>query len=642
MADNAQSVLRRLRELYNSPRLSMEQILDNIQNSSMGRVAEANDRGLGYRKLSQEERRQQIINGVLENIGGGGMGALGVIKSKGGNWLTGSVENALKGLKKNQLWPDIETARELGADAATIARDIRKGVLNNWIDKQLTKYVKNEMATPEDPVRLALEAFPAKKEAALSQLRSQIEHATKKRDAAQAARGFTPEMMTRANAGIRDLEKRLAFEEARRGLHYDPIAGFDSSLVGKRKAEGFPTMGIGEHPMAQSWEGQTDMLMYPYLSDDLAASSRSGLGHPDIVKNDPWLDKVPAGTKVYGTTPAIVRELRLDHLIDELQNAINPESGLPKELLLDSNNIGKMTVPQMVEHVDKVNAHRAMQKAEADALRANNAATSLHKEYPENNPLGLRWVELKSKYANHADDKAYKEFLSAKEKELGRPLEAVERKAMADQFVTQVNAEKQALQDALKYEGDTMSHCVGGYCDDVLEGHSRIFSLRDAKGWPHVTIETRPGKDPSGLLTESQLPEDVLADLKKRGLTDPKFMWKYDEELGRHTPEMGPFSDSIIQIKGKANRAPNPEYLPFVQDFVKSGKWSDVGDLRNAGMWKNPKTGGYHTLQELEGNPELEDIYASRNLDANGNYVGGFREGGLVEADDDFAYPGMF
>ena len=48
------------------------------------------------------------------------------------------------------------------------------------------------------------------------------------------------------------------------------------------------------------------------------------------------------------------------------------------------------------------------------------------------------------------------------------------------------------LGDALKYEGDTMGHCVGGYCPDVLEGHSRIFSLRDAKGEPHVTVETKP------------------------------------------------------------------------------------------------------------------------------------------------------
>lgn len=69
----------------------------------------------------------------------------------------------------------------------------------------------------------------------------------------------------------------------------------------------------------------------------------------------------------------------------------------------------------------------------------------------------------------------------------------------------------------------------------------------------------------------------------------------------------------IVQIKGKQNRAPNPEYLPFVQDFVRSGKWSDVGDLQNTGLLSirdNPvaeiekraleKYGRYVTKEEMD------------------------------------------
>jgi hypothetical protein len=55
------------------------------------------------------------------------------------------------------------------------------------------------------------------------------------------------------------------------------------------------------------------------------------------------------------------------------------------------------------------------------------------------------------------------------------------------------NPRKQ-LEDALKYEGDTMGHCVGGYCDDVAEGRSRIYSLRDKRGEPHVTVEVKPNQ----------------------------------------------------------------------------------------------------------------------------------------------------
>jgi len=41
---------------------------------------------------------------------------------------------------------------------------------------------------------------------------------------------------------------------------------------------------------------------------------------------------------------------------------------------------------------------------------------------------------------------------------------------------------------------------------------------------------------------------------------------------------------SILQIKGPSNKKPNDEYLPFVQDFVRSGKWSDIDDLHHTGL----------------------------------------------------------
>jgi hypothetical protein len=61
---------------------------------------------------------------------------------------------------------------------------------------------------------------------------------------------------------------------------------------------------------------------------------------------------------------------------------------------------------------------------------------------------------------------------------------------------------------------------------------------------------------------------------------------------------LGPMPESIVQIKGKQNAAPKKEYLPFVQDFVRSGEWSDVGDLRNTGLIKND--GKYMTQGEYD------------------------------------------
>jgi predicted GNAT family acetyltransferase len=45
----------------------------------------------------------------------------------------------------------------------------------------------------------------------------------------------------------------------------------------------------------------------------------------------------------------------------------------------------------------------------------------------------------------------------------------------------------------LKAEGEKVGHCVGGYCDDVLKGNTRIFSLRDPSNVPYVTMEVLPG-----------------------------------------------------------------------------------------------------------------------------------------------------
>jgi hypothetical protein len=230
-----------------------------------------------------------------------------------------------------------------------------------------------------------------------------------------------------------------------------------------------------------------------------------------------------------------MQNLGFDHLTDELRNALNPESGLPRNLLLTPEKMANMGMEKAVRHVAAINDWRAAQEVAANAHKANNAATVLHKEYPHSdatpNPKGLRWVELKAPKTEQPD---FEDALS----DAYRPAYA-------------------ALRDALKYEGDTMKHCVGGYCDDVLRGQKRIFSLRDAKGEPHVTIHTEPASDT--YLRSLRYAGDASADLPP---------------------------DRIVQIKRKTNLVDSDpyEYRPFVQDFVKSGKWSDVGDLPNTGM----------------------------------------------------------
>ena len=79
---------------------------------------------------------------------------------------------------------------------------------------------------------------------------------------------------------------------------------------------------------------------------------------------------------------------------------------------------------------------------------------------------------------------------------------------------------------SLDREGKIMGHCVGSYCNEVSEGHKQIYSLRDSKNQPHVTVEVE-GKD-------------------------------------------------IMQIKGKTNDEVIPKYRPFVYPFFGFQAWETI------------------------------------------------------------------
>ena len=526
MADFGQSVLRQLRDIYSNPRLHLERTLDTLRNKALGLEPVASSEGAGMRKLSRDQEVKAYVDSVLNNVGGGGMGALGVIKAKGGNWLTGSVEDALRGLKK-RTDPELEGYARRGQNLMPheAADVLPKIALNDWIEGPLTKYVKRDMATEGDPVR---------------------------RLAEQGITHVAPEQLY---YGAREIHP-----------------------------SGDVLQKLGQSPTARAWENASDYAVASSPAETYQNFGSSNLGLD-------WVNKLDPKTPFYRPYGQLPSDLGFSHLTDELANALNPESGLPRNLLLNPADFQQMGMERAVRHVHNINEWRAAQKAAADLQRANNAATTVFKEYAENNPKGYRWVELGApdRWPEGIDPAKKEEF-----GDLGR-------------------YSRNVLSDALKYEGDTMGHCVGGYCDDVLEGRSRIFSLRDAKGQPHVTIETSPEKDYDRLIKAGYTPEDLYVLSKNKGFepTLPEGV-SWNERSGTFTGPTGEVdfstivpnfreqlksrfpdlygkgyqapSAKIVQIKGKANLAPKEEYLPFVQDFVRSGKWSDVGDLRNAGM----------------------------------------------------------
>lgn len=530
---------------------------------------------------------EMLIPGASLAKGALGAALAGVIKPRGGNWIPGDVESSISNLLRKEYTPAsvdlqrtaLEMARQRGYDdnmIAELARGLQQRetpiVLNRWIEGPLTKYIKRDMATPEDPVR------------------------------------------------------RLA-DEGILHMGIPQTTGLPSEYIRRLRVDaGFPQEGLSETPGGSLWENLSDRVISSgqakYLQEE-----------PKMMAENPWMQKLDPESTVYGMQSSIERGLGLDHLVDELNNALNPESGLPRNLLLRPEQMQQMGMEKAVRHVDAINKWRAAQQAAANAELANKGL--IVREYAENNPKGLRWMELRpSETLNPEYELKRVEGKNGVYWDLRKPGAAYGHTTNTE--IEAIRASNRAeLEKQLKYEGDTMGHCVGGYCPDVLEGRSRIFSLRDAKGEPHVTIEVDPR---SSRFTED-LEDDEFADALEmealdRGI-DPdsdEYQELYEEFANRVVQNLQRTGmPRIAQIKGKQNLSPKDEYLPFVQDFVRNnplgGGWSSVGDLRNTGLRRVGDK--YVTLDELKDMPKTADGFpiGYEPLDD----LPEWKEGGIVE-----------
>lgn len=484
-----------------------------------------------------------------------------IVKERGGNWLAGSVEDALKTLipkagamnrsavsvmdEMNQTYPAESLALMSPETRTQFDRAFNmlrpKVALQKWIEGPLTKYVKRDMATEGDPVRRLAE------EGVLH-----VDHGALRQMSAHTGGAWTPEEW---------------LEESRYWSPHSKI--------------------LGNSPAARAWEDAADSQLDVKKAEHIDELSGFDYEAHPWAKPETLIVDWPQWTN--NPERWVADDLGFSHLIDELSNALNPNSGLPAHLQLTPEAVKNMSMEKAVRRVADINAWRAAQKIAADQARAQNAATVLHKEYPDK---GFKWVELRQP---ENLPEGWKE--ANQSKKTGRANMWYDEKNV----IQNKHPGEQALEDALKYEGDVMGHCVGGYCEDVLEGRSRIFSLRDAKGQPHVTIEVKPQKSYGTEHLEKfreQAQKDALASGVNPGTPDDPsaaFLGAVNRRMEELAKENLPLR--IQQIKGKQNRAPNPEYLPFVQDFVRSQPWSDVGDLANAGLTRHP-TGKYITDAE--------------------------------------------
>ncbi|NBS71195.1 hypothetical protein EBT31_20150, partial [bacterium] len=265
--------------------------------------------------------------------------------------------------------------------------------INRWIDTKLNKYIKNEMGTPEDPVRIQTDRLVAEKADALAAKDEQIATAT-----ADIQLAETPEARRRAQSKVRRLQQERESIEAQSVLHirpYEVSSAMQDILKGKRLGADMPHMPMGVSPAARYWEAATDTAIDSYP----ASAYKYGALDETILERNPWMVQVPDEAMVSSVKGAR-HDLGFEHIIDELKNAMDPTTTLPNNLRIQPKDLDKITVPQAVERVARINDWRTQEaiRAEREGMLANLQATP-RLEVPEfslsfTEQPGGKWVDI--------------------------------------------------------------------------------------------------------------------------------------------------------------------------------------------------------------------------------------------------------
>jgi len=569
----------------------------------------------------------------------------GAIKPFGGQWFKDTIfdkpsdkQPHLQALERDLQDPNISAAnKEILQRQYTHLKNT--DALKRWEKGNLANYIKNKMGTPEDPIREL------------------------------------------AERGITHIPQDPDWNE---------YVAIPQSVAKKRQEAGFPAEGVGKSPLARLWESMADEAIFPEkastyqaasqargrlseMQPDLAAGvervnrsfeeslRNSGLpasevknrslythvadkarlvkdkdfeslwGEQDrlnkilsgttgyIAKQNPWISKLDPDEPVYR---AKIRNLGFDHVLDVLREDMNAGRIRPDQL-------NKMSIEDAIKRTHEYD--QAMAKKMRETTAAVREGLPVYKQYPE----GYRWIELNKpgSFAHESDM-------------MGHSVRGYEPPKGHEDWV----------ETSKDYGSEGYGH--GGW-DAIKSGRAKVYSLVDEKGEPHVTVEVAKDspkksdleRQPQEVQNEfNRLLDNWLSNLDYRP-NQEDYLEKTDQ-LFRHLGiDTKPY---ISQIKGKSNQAPKETYLPFVQDFVRGGKWSQINDTRNAGLRRYGDVFNVNEQRKIEslgGNvPDHEwltgeEIQQLHNLitpeggrlkyDSKGNIIGGdgksgYKQGGKV------------
>jgi hypothetical protein len=392
---------------------------------------------------------------------------------------------------------------------------------------------------------------------------------------------------------------------------------------------------LGQSDAAKAWEDASDVAINAPKVEEIRS--------PGFIDRNPYVEKLSPDERIYGlNNPASWRQeidgLGFNHIIDVLSEDVASGRIRPEQLnKVSMEQAVRRTYEYDQELLSKMNSARATARE----------GLPVYKDYPE----GYRWIQLTRPGDFAAESQAMGHSVKGYEPPFGHP-------------------------DWVEGSGDkgSSSYGLGGW-EAIKSGKAKVYSLVDAKGEPHATIEVDKGRHPLGTTgrgnnfpdelrygefdnSYAEIPKEKQQEIyelgKKLYFENPNAYAENRILSGDRTPEvmdsfqkaadmlLGERPGSVRQIKGKGNARPIEKYDPYTQDFVKSGGWSDVRDLQNTGLFNVDNK--YFTEPELTeavkkyGRMGVQDtpweVARQRHIeaglteeDALANWVEAFKEG---------------
>jgi hypothetical protein len=310
-------------------------------------VRGAKGAGRAVKNLAQSDAGYRLANRVADATGASG---LPIIKKGGGNWVDYGLSPVMKNLSQSPM-PVLESELEnlrtnLNRLTETYGPDSRYTQAyvdfvkqkeadiaeRRFADKNLVKYIRNEMGTENDPIRKAIDE------------------------------GYS---------------------------HFDipaPTRDQTTAIQHQRLGLGFPPQGLATTNAGKNWETLSDLSIHPlpagYRISEYEDGGYFNAQKKGLLEMNPWLAKIPADEQVYELS-RFTRPYNLG--FDKLLETLNGEVMAGR---IDPSKVGTVKMDDLVRITHQREVERQLELAKQLALTRKDLPVV--KEYPE----GYKWVEL--------------------------------------------------------------------------------------------------------------------------------------------------------------------------------------------------------------------------------------------------------